>query len=69
MSVMRPVRNRVQSMAQAGQTLDEINSWLADLPLTDLEYDIAFILAGHEARRHSPAVKRYLKSIEAGIGG
>jgi hypothetical protein len=69
MSVMRPVRDRVQSMAQAGQTRDEINSWLADLPLTDLEYDIAFILADQEARRHSPAVQRYLESIEAGIGG
>jgi hypothetical protein len=69
MSVMRPVRDRVQSMARAGQKLDEINSWLADLPLTELEYDIAFILAGHEARRHSPAVMRYLESVEAGIDG
>jgi two-component sensor histidine kinase len=68
MSVMRPVRNRIQSMAQAGQALDDIKSWLADLPLTELEHDIAAIFAGHEVRRRSPAVERYLESIEADIG-
>jgi hypothetical protein len=66
--VMRPTRDRVRSMAQEGRTLDEITSWLADLPLTDLEYDVAYILAGHEAKRQSPAVEQYRQSLEAGIG-
>jgi diguanylate cyclase (GGDEF)-like protein/PAS domain S-box-containing protein len=68
-SVMRPARNRIQSMAKEGRALDEINSWLVDLPLTDLEYDIAFILASNEVRRCSPTVERYRESIEEGIGG
>jgi len=55
-------------MAQAGDALDAIKSWLADLPLTELEHDIAAIYAGHEVRRRSPAVERYLESLEAGIG-
>jgi predicted component of type VI protein secretion system len=67
--VMRPTRDRLRSMAHEGRTLDEISSWLADLPLTDLEYDVAFILAGHEIRRHSPAVEQYRQSLEAEIGG
>ena len=68
-SVMRPTRSRIRSMATEGRALDEINSWLADLPLTELEYEIAFILANHEVRRRSPAVERYRESLAAGIGG
>jgi hypothetical protein len=67
--VMRPTRDRIRSMAQEGRTLDEISSWLADVPLTDLEYDVAYILAGHEIKRQSPAVELYRQSLEAGIGG
>lgn len=55
-------------MAKEGRSLGEINAWLADLPLTDLEHDVAVILAGHEVGRHSPAVEQYRKSIEAEIG-
>jgi hypothetical protein len=67
--VMRPVQNRIRAMAAEGRTRDEINSWLVDQPLTDLEHDVASILAGHEVTRHSPAVERYLESLEAEIGG
>jgi hypothetical protein len=69
LGVMRPTRDRIQAMAREGRTFDELRSWLADLPLTDLEYDVALILAGHEVRRISPAVERYRESLEAGIGG
>jgi hypothetical protein len=66
---MRQARDHIRSMAMQGRALDEINSWLVDLPLTELEYEIALILADHEVRRGSPAVERYRESLAAEIGG
>jgi hypothetical protein len=68
MHVMHAVQSRMKAMVDSGRPLQEIESWLAGQSLTELEQDVAFILARHEFRRRSAAVDRYLASIEAEIG-
>ena len=71
-SAMKAVRNKVRRLAYEGCTVEQIERALIGEGLTDLERDVAHLLASYEVRRASAArtgACGYWEDIEREIGG
>ena len=69
---MEAARSKVRQLAEEGRTVEEIRRALAGEGLTELERDVAYLLATYEVGRGSGATKGapgYWKDIEREIGG
>jgi hypothetical protein len=64
-------RQKVRWLAEEGRTVEQIDRALSDDGPTELERDIAHLLATHEVRRGSEArtSARYWQDIDHEIGG
>ena len=71
-STMKAARNKVRRLAEEGRTVEEIERALIGEGLTELERDVAHLLASYEVRRGSAAragARGYWEDIEREIGG
>jgi cytochrome c556 len=71
-SAMKAVRHEVRRLAEEGRTVEEIDRAFIGAGLTELERDVAHLLATYEVRRGSGArtcARDYWEDIERGIGG
>ena len=69
---MKAARNKVRRLAEEGRTVEEIERALIGEGLTELERDVAHLLASYEVRRGSAArtgACGYWEDIEREIGG
>ena len=71
-SAMKAARNKVRRLAEEGRTVEEIERALIGEGLTELERDVAHLVAGYEVRRASAAstgARGDWEDIEREIGG
>jgi hypothetical protein len=71
-AAMEAAQSKVKQLAEEGRTIEEIGQALVGEGLTELERDVAYLLASHEVGRGSGATKGapgYWKDIERDIGG
>jgi hypothetical protein len=71
-AAMEAARSKVRQLAEEGRTVEEIGRALVGEGLTDLERDVAYLLATHEVGRQSGATKgatAHWEDIEREIGG
>lgn len=71
-SSMEAVRHKVRRLADEGRTVEEIDRAFIGAGLTQLERDVAYLLASHEVRRGSAArtgARDYWEDLEREIGG
>ena len=69
---METARSKVRQLAEEGRTVEEIRQALAGDGLTELERDVAYLLATYEVGRVPGGEKGapgYWKDIERDIGG
>ena len=70
-SAMKAVRPKVRQLAGEGRTVEEIDRTLAGEGLTQLERDVAYLLATYEVGRRSTArnaAPGYWEDVEREIG-
>jgi hypothetical protein len=70
-SSLEAARQKVRRLAEEGRTVEQIDRVLGDDGLTELERDIAHLLATYEVRRgpEERASARYWQDIDDEIGG
>jgi hypothetical protein len=70
-SALRAARQKVRRLAEEGRTVEQIDRVLGGDGLTELERDIAHLLATYEVRRgpDARASARYWQDIDHEIGG
>jgi hypothetical protein len=71
-SAMKAARHNVRRLAEEGRTVEQIDRALIGEGLTELERDVAYLLATYEVRCGSAArtgARDYWEDIEREIGG
>ena len=70
-SALKAARQKVRWLAEEGRTVEQIDRVLSGDGLTELERDIAHLLATYEVRRGSEArtSARFRQDIDHEIGG